>query len=77
GRLALLALTSQFLPGLAVLRAFGDEVPARSPVTALGVASMLTAPFGGQGVTLAAIIAAICTGPEAHPDRSRRSVAGV
>ncbi|MCD5328391.1 benzoate/H(+) symporter BenE family transporter [Chromobacterium piscinae] len=75
--LALLALTSQFLPGMAVLRAFGYQVPARSPVTALGLASMLTAPFGGHGVTLAAIIAAICTGPEAHPDRSRRYVAGV
>ncbi|WP_047248135.1 benzoate/H(+) symporter BenE family transporter [Chromobacterium subtsugae] len=75
--LALLALTSQFLPGMAVLRAFGYQVPARSPVTALGLASVLTAPFGGHGVTLAAIIAAICTGPEAHPDRSRRYVAGV
>ncbi|WP_428832371.1 benzoate/H(+) symporter BenE family transporter [Chromobacterium piscinae] len=53
--LALLALTSQFLPGMAVLRAFGYQVPARSPVTALGLASMLTAPFGGHGVTLAAI----------------------
>ncbi|POZ61234.1 benzoate/H(+) symporter BenE family transporter [Chromobacterium alticapitis] len=75
--LALLALTSQFLPGMAVLRTFGYNVPARSPVTALGIASLLTAPLGGHGVTLAAIIAAICTGPEAHPDRSRRYVAGV
>lgn len=75
--LALLALTSQFLPGMAVLRAFGYNVPARSPVSALGIASLLTAPLGGHGVTLAAIIAAICTGPEAHPDRSRRYVAGV
>ncbi|MGC0153657.1 benzoate/H(+) symporter BenE family transporter [Chromobacterium vaccinii] len=75
--LALLALTSQFLPGMAVLRASGYDVPARSPVTALGVASLLTAPFGGHGVTLAAIIAAICTGPEAHPDRNRRYVAGL
>lgn len=75
--LALLALTSQFLPGMAVLRTFGYGVPARSPVTVLGVASLLTAPFGGHGVTLAAIIAAICTGPEAHADRSRRYVAGL
>lgn len=75
--LAVLALTSQFLPGMAVLKASGYHVPARSPVTTLGVASLLSAPFGGHGVTLAAIIAAICTGPEAHPDPSRRYVAGL
>ncbi|MEO9454355.1 benzoate/H(+) symporter BenE family transporter [Chromobacterium phragmitis] len=75
--LALLALTSQFLPGMAVLRASGYDLPARSPVTTLGVASLLTAPLGGHGVTLAAIIAAICTGPESHPDRRRRYVAGL
>ncbi|AAQ57810.1 benzoate/H(+) symporter BenE family transporter [Chromobacterium violaceum] len=75
--LALLALTSQFLPGMAVLRASGYDLPARSPVTVLGLASVLTAPLGGHGVTLAAIIAAICTGPESHPDRRRRYVAGL
>ncbi|OHX12166.1 benzoate/H(+) symporter BenE family transporter [Chromobacterium sphagni] len=75
--LALLALTSQFLPGMAVLRASGYDLPARSPVTALGLMSMLTAPFGSHGVTLAAIIAAICTGAEAHADRRRRYVAGI
>ena len=62
---------------MAVLKASGYDVPARSPVTTLGVASILSAPFGGHGVTLAAIIAAICTGPEAHPDPSRRYVAGL
>ncbi|WP_036665627.1 benzoate/H(+) symporter BenE family transporter [Paludibacterium yongneupense] len=75
--LTLLALTGQFLPGMAVLNAFGYRPSARAPVTTLGVASLLSAPFGGHGVTLAAIIAAICTGPEAHADMRRRYVAGV
>ncbi|QBJ78037.1 benzoate/H(+) symporter BenE family transporter [Aquitalea sp. USM4] len=75
--LALLALTSQFLPGMAVLSASGYHIPARSPVTVLGLASVITAPLGGHGVTLAAIIAAICTGPEAHPDPQRRYMAGL
>jgi hypothetical protein len=75
--LALLALTSQFLPGMAVLSASGYHIPARSPVTVLGLASIITAPLGGHGVTLAAIIAAICTGPEAHPDPQRRYMAGL
>jgi benzoate membrane transport protein len=35
------------------------------------------APFGSHGVNLAAITAAICTGPEAHEDRSRRYMAAV
>ena len=34
-------------------------------------------PFGGHATNLAAITAAICTGPEAHPDPRRRYVAGV
>ncbi len=38
---------------------------------------MLLAPFGSPGVNLAAITAAICSGPEAHPDPRRRYVAGM
>lgn len=75
--LALVALTGQFLPGMAVLASSGYRIPARSPVSLLGAVSMLTAPFGGHGVVLAAITAAICTGPETHPDPKRRYVAGV
>ncbi|WP_374420942.1 benzoate/H(+) symporter BenE family transporter [Chromobacterium sp.] len=75
--LALVALTGQFLPGMAVLSSSGYHIPARSPVSLLGAVSMLTAPFGGHGVVLAAITAAICTGPETHPDPKRRYVAGV
>ena len=33
------------------------------------------APFGAHSVTLGAISAAICTGPEAHPDPSKRYIA--
>jgi benzoate membrane transport protein len=62
---------------MAVLSASGYHIPARSPVTVLGLASVITAPLGGHGVTLAAIIAAICTGPEAHPDPQRRYMAGL
>lgn len=75
--LALVALTGQFLPGMAVLASSGYRIPARSPVTSLGLMSIVTAPLGGHGVVLAAITAAICTGPEAHPDPARRYMAGV
>jgi len=43
--------------------------------TALG--SRVLAPFGAHGVNLAAITAAICTGPEAHTDPGRRYIAGI
>lgn len=75
--LALIALTGQFLPGMAVLKNDGYDIPARVPVSALGGVSALLAPFGCHGVVLAAITAAMCTGPEAHPDRAQRWKAGV
>jgi benzoate membrane transport protein len=75
--LYLVTLASQNLPGLMVLRADGYDPPAGRLIAATGAASVLAAPFGGHGVNLAAITAAICTGPEAHPDMARRWVVGV
>ena len=73
-----LALASQNLPGLAVLRASGyARVPASPLVGVTGLTSVLSAPFGAHTTTLAAITAAICAGPEAHPDPARRYVAGL
>ena len=71
------AMTSQNMPGMAVLRADGYTVPASPLISATGLMSLLIAPFGAHGVNLAAISAAICTGPHAHEDPSRRYVAAV
>jgi len=38
---------------------------------------VLLAPFGAHGVNLAAITAAICTGPATHPDPQKRYPAGM
>lgn len=75
--LFLVTLASQNLPGLVVLRAAGYEAPANRLILASGLASVIAAPFGAHGVNLAAITAAICTGPEAHPDPARRWIVGV
>lgn len=76
--LALVAMTSQNAPGVGVLRTAGyDKVPVSPLVTFTGLVSVVLAPFGGHGITLAAITAAICTGPESHPDKDRRYIAGV
>lgn len=75
--LFLVTLAAQNLPGLVVLQSAGYPPPANRLILSTGVASLLAAPFGAHGVNLAAITAAICTGPDAHPDPARRWVVGV
>lgn len=75
--LFVVAMTSQNMPGVAVLRADGYQVPASPLISTTGFASLLLAPFGSHGVNLAAISAAICTGPHAHEDPSKRYTAAV
>ncbi len=75
--LTLVAITGQYLPGLAVLRTAGYDVPARKLVGSIGSVSLLLAPFGCHGVTTAAITAALIAGPEGHDDPKRRWHAGI
>jgi benzoate membrane transport protein len=70
--LFVVAMTSQNMPGIAVLRADGYMVPASPLISVTGIASLLLSPFGSHGINLAAISAAICTGPHAHEDRNKR-----
>ena len=75
--LFLVTMASQNIPGMAVLHLNGYR-PAASPLfVATGVFSLLGAPFGGHAVNLAAITAALCAGPDAHPDPARRYWAAV
>ncbi len=65
-------MASQNLSGLAVLRAAGYE-PAAGPLIAVtGLISLISAPFNALTTNLAAIAAAICTGPDVHPDAAQR-----
>lgn len=75
--LVVVALTGQFVPGIAVLRNDGYQTPARPLIASSALGTLLLAPFGCHGLNLAAITAAICTGREAHEDPTRRYVAGV
>lgn len=75
--LTLATLASQNAPGMAVLSASGYRADDRLLVGSTGLVSAALAPFGSHAVNLAAITAAICTGPEAHRDPRRRYVAGV
>ena len=75
--LYLVTMASQNLPGFAVLRASGYQPPTRPALAVTGAASLLTALLGAHTSNLAAISAALCTGPEAHPDPAQRWKAGV
>ncbi|MGH8354445.1 MAG: benzoate/H(+) symporter BenE family transporter [Pseudomonas sp.] len=75
--LVLVALTGQFVPGMAVLRNAGYAMPASPIIASSALGTLLLAPFGCHGLNLAAITAAICTGREAHEEKSKRYVAGV
>lgn len=75
--LFLVTMASQNIPGLAVLNANGYK-PAASPLfVATGGTSIVTALFGGHMLNLAAITAALCAGPDAHPDPKRRYIASL
>ncbi|WP_460415406.1 benzoate/H(+) symporter BenE family transporter [Pseudomonas sp. microsymbiont 2] len=75
--LVLVALTGQFMPGMAVLRNAGYGTPASPLIGASAVGGLLLAPFGCHGLNLAAVTASLCTGREAHEDPRRRYVAAV
>ncbi|UVL87973.1 benzoate/H(+) symporter BenE family transporter [Pseudomonas sichuanensis] len=75
--LALVSLTGQSVPGIAVLRTAGYQTAARPIVSVTAIGSLLLAPFACHGVNLAAITAAICTGREAHENPDKRYIAGI
>jgi benzoate membrane transport protein len=74
--LYLVTMASQNLPGFAVLRASGYEPPTSAALRVTGLFSLLTAPFGAGTSNLAAISAALCTNPDAHPDPTKRWMTG-
>ncbi len=75
--LFIVTMASQNIPGIAVLKVNGYD-PKPGPLFAVtGVFSLLSAPFGGHVVNLAAITAAMCAGEDAHPDPKRRYWAAI
>lgn len=70
--LYIVTMASQNLPGLAVMQANGYTLKPAPLFVVTGLASAVTAFFGGHTSNLAAITAAICAGPEAHPEKARR-----
>jgi benzoate membrane transport protein len=70
--LFIVTMASQNIPGFAVLKVNG-YAPAPAPLFRLtGLFTMGASFFGGHAVNLSALTAAMCTGPDAHPDPQRR-----
>ncbi|TNB49307.1 benzoate/H(+) symporter BenE family transporter [Martelella lutilitoris] len=75
--LFIVTMASQNIPGVAIL-AINEYRPSAGRMFSLtGLFSLVAAPFGGHGVNLAAITAAMCAGPDAHADPKRRYWAAI
>ncbi|MFT7681063.1 MAG: benzoate membrane transport protein [Moritella dasanensis] len=75
--LFLVTMATQNMPGIAILKAHGYHAPVSKLMTVTGVTNILIAPFGGFGINLAAITAAICMSEDADPDPKKRYWAAV
>ncbi|MEZ7756783.1 benzoate/H(+) symporter BenE family transporter [Microbacterium paraoxydans] len=75
--LFIVTMASQNVPGIAIMRSFGYEVPWRPAMLVTGLGTALGAPAGGHAINLAAISAALAASPDADPDPDRRWLAGV
>jgi benzoate membrane transport protein len=75
--LFVVTMASQNLPGVSIFMAHGFKPPVSRIVGWSGFTNLLVAPFGGYALNLAAITAAFCLGPEAHPDPRKRYPAAV
>ena len=75
--LCIVTMASQNATGIGVLRADGYNTPVNPLIITTGIASILFAPFGAHGINMSALIAAICTGKEAHSDQDKRYIAGI
>jgi len=75
--LFIVTMASQNVPGVAVMRSFGYEVPWRPAMLVTGIGSALGATAGAHAINLAAISAALAAAPDAEPDPKRRWIAGI
>jgi benzoate membrane transport protein len=75
--LYIVTMTSQNIPGVAVMRSSGYQTPVSPLISWTGFTSIILAPMGGFAFNLAAITAAICSGDECHKDPKRRYIAGL
>ena len=75
--LYLVAMASQNIPGIAIMKSFGYVVPFRSSLVTTGLGTVVASFFGGFVMNLAAITAALNANEQAHKDPTKRWIASV
>ena len=73
--LYVVTMAGQNVPGVAIMKSYGYEVPWRETMTVTGIGTAVSALAGGHAINLAAITASMSASPDAHPDARRRWVA--
>lgn len=71
----LVTMASQNAPGFATMKASGYPVAVSPLIIVTGGMALLLSPFGVYSICIAAITAAICQSPDAHPDADKRWLA--
>lgn len=75
--LIIVSLTGQFLPGMAIMKLSGYDIPAKPIISVTSIASLAVACVGGITIVLASITAALCMGKDAHELKEKRYIAGI
>jgi benzoate membrane transport protein len=73
--LYLVTMASQNIPGIAIMKSFGYEIPFRPIMLATGLGSIVANFFGGFVTNMAAITAALNANEYAHKDPRKRWIA--
>jgi benzoate membrane transport protein len=75
--LYLVTMASQNIPGIAIMKSFGYDVPFKPVLVTTGLASIAGGFFGGFSMNLAAITAALNANDHAHKNPGRRWLSSV
>ncbi|MBU6144417.1 MAG: benzoate/H(+) symporter BenE family transporter [Acidobacteria bacterium] len=75
--LYLVSMASQNIPGIAIMKNYGYEVPFRASLTTTGLGTVAVSFLGGFVMNLAAITAALNANEQAHKDPAKRWLASV
>ncbi|SPL71550.1 benzoate/H(+) symporter BenE family transporter [Acinetobacter stercoris] len=70
-------MAAQYLPGIAMIKAYGYQPHVNQLIGWTGFAQTILAPFGCFTVNIAAISAAVSLDEQVHPDPSKRYIAGI
>jgi benzoate membrane transport protein len=73
----LVTMASQNAPGFATMQASGYPLAVSPLMIFTGGLALLLSPFGVYSICIAAITAAICQSPDAHPDAGKRWLAAI